>query len=81
MIRYSGDWAGNVWGSAGLPGQEQSCAQMTGAATCSDFVQNNGAAFSEACEWLVRCLFTRYPYLHTHHADWEVKSVKIYQTS
>ncbi|KAI0932742.1 hypothetical protein AcW2_001277 [Taiwanofungus camphoratus] len=56
-----GDWAGNVWGSAGLPGQEQSCAQMTGAATCSEFVQNNGAAFSEAY--------------------WEVKSVKIYQTS
>ncbi|OSD05799.1 glycoside hydrolase family 16 protein [Trametes coccinea BRFM310] len=43
-----GDWAGNAWNSVGSPGQEQSCAQRTGVATCADFVQNNGAAFAEA---------------------------------
>ncbi|OCH92689.1 glycoside hydrolase family 16 protein [Obba rivulosa] len=43
-----GGWAGSVWGDSGAPGQEQSCAQMTGAATCEDYVLNNGAAFSEA---------------------------------
>lgn len=56
-----GDWASGVWGSSGIPGQEQSCAQRTGVATCEDFVRNNGGALSEAY--------------------WEVKSVKIYQTS
>ena len=45
----SGDWASGVWGSSGIPGQEQSCAQRTGVATCEDFVRNNGGALSEAC--------------------------------
>ncbi|TFK82453.1 glycoside hydrolase family 16 protein [Polyporus arcularius HHB13444] len=43
-----GDWAGGVWGAAGVPGQEQSCAARTGVATCEDYVRGNGAAFSEA---------------------------------
>ncbi|KAF9787022.1 glycoside hydrolase family 16 protein [Thelephora terrestris] len=43
-----GDWAGGVWSSSGLPGQAQSCAALTGYATCQDFVQNNGSAFQEA---------------------------------
>lgn len=45
-----GDWAGGAWGSAGIPGQEQSCAQRTGVATCEEFVRKNGAAFNDACE-------------------------------
>lgn len=45
----SGDWAGGVWGAAGIPGQEQSCAQRTGFATCDEFVRSRGAAFQEAC--------------------------------
>lgn len=44
-----GDWAGSVWTATGVPGQEQSCAQRTGVATCDQFVQQNGASFSEAC--------------------------------
>ncbi|KAF9056457.1 concanavalin A-like lectin/glucanase domain-containing protein [Panaeolus papilionaceus] len=43
-----GDWAGAVWNSAGIPGQEQSCAQRTGFSTCEDFVRNNGAAMANA---------------------------------
>jgi len=43
-----GDWAGNVWTQTNTGGQSQSCAQITGAATCADFVANNGSAFSEA---------------------------------
>ncbi|KAF7320109.1 GH16 domain-containing protein [Mycena kentingensis (nom. inval.)] len=43
-----GDWAGNVWSSTGIPGQEQSCATRTGYSTCEDFVANNGASFAEA---------------------------------
>ncbi|KAI0047675.1 glycoside hydrolase family 16 protein [Auriscalpium vulgare] len=43
-----GDWASGVWGASGIPGQEQSCAQRTGVATCEDFVRNNGAALTEA---------------------------------
>jgi len=43
-----GDWAGAVWGVAGIPGQEQSCAQRTNVATCEEFVQNNGAAMGQA---------------------------------
>jgi len=43
-----GDWAGGVWSSAGVPGQEQSCAARTGYASCEDFVRNNGQAFQEA---------------------------------
>ncbi|KAJ3480152.1 hypothetical protein NLI96_g8544 [Meripilus lineatus] len=56
-----GDWAGAVWTGTGIPGQEQSCAQRTGVATCEEFVRNNGGSLNEAY--------------------WEVKSVKIYQTS
>ena len=44
-----GDWAGSAWTATGVPGQEQSCAQRTGVATCQQFVQQNGAALSEAC--------------------------------
>ncbi|KAF8480835.1 concanavalin A-like lectin/glucanase domain-containing protein [Russula ochroleuca] len=43
-----GDWAGGVWTATGVPGQDQSCAQRTGVATCQQFVQQNGAALSEA---------------------------------
>jgi len=43
-----GDWAGAVWGVAGIPGQEQSCAQITGVSTCEAFVRANGSAMSEA---------------------------------
>ncbi|OBZ79820.1 putative glycosidase C21B10.07 [Grifola frondosa] len=43
-----GVWAGAVWSAAGVPGQDQSCAQRTGVATCEDFVRSNGTAFSEA---------------------------------
>lgn len=43
-----GDWAGSVWTATGVPGQDQSCAQRTGVATCQQYVQQNGAALSEA---------------------------------
>jgi len=43
-----GDWAGTAWSSSGLPGQQQSCAQITGFSTCEAFVQASGASFSEA---------------------------------
>ncbi|TCD66776.1 hypothetical protein EIP91_000967 [Steccherinum ochraceum] len=43
-----GDWASGVWGATGVPGQEQSCAQRTGVATCEDFIRNNGSALTEA---------------------------------
>ncbi|TFK92998.1 glycoside hydrolase family 16 protein [Polyporus arcularius HHB13444] len=43
-----GDWAGNVWNSAGTPGQEQSCAARVGVSTCEDFVRNHGSSFSDA---------------------------------
>ncbi|KAI0063182.1 hypothetical protein BV25DRAFT_1824758 [Artomyces pyxidatus] len=43
-----GDWASGVWASTGVPGQDQSCAQRTGVATCEDFVRNNGGSFTEA---------------------------------
>ncbi|KAI0367518.1 hypothetical protein BV20DRAFT_950139 [Pilatotrama ljubarskyi] len=43
-----GDWAGGVWGAAGVPGQNQSCAASTGVASCQDYVLNNGASFTEA---------------------------------
>lgn len=56
-----GDWAGGVWGSAGIPGQEQSCAQRTGFSTCEAFVRANGGSMNEAY--------------------WEVKSVRLFQTS
>ncbi|KAL0581373.1 hypothetical protein V5O48_000637 [Marasmius crinis-equi] len=43
-----GQWAGGVWGVAGIPGQDQSCAQRTGVSTCEEYVRKNGGAFSEA---------------------------------
>jgi len=43
-----GQWAGAVWDTSGIPGQEQSCAQRTGVSTCEAFVQANGAAMQEA---------------------------------
>ena len=46
---FSGQWAGAVWSSSGIPGQEQSCAQKTGVSTCEAFVRANGAAMDEAC--------------------------------
>jgi hypothetical protein len=52
-----GDWAGSVWTATGVPGQDQSCAQRTGVATCQQFVQQNGAALSEACEFLLSIHF------------------------
>lgn len=45
-----GDWASGVWNTAGIPGQEQSCAQRTGYATCEQFVRAEGSAFEDACE-------------------------------
>ncbi|KAI0294823.1 glycoside hydrolase family 16 protein [Russula brevipes] len=44
-----GDWAGSAWTGTGVPGQEQSCAQRTGVATCEQYVRQNGAALAEAC--------------------------------
>ncbi|KAL4068247.1 glycoside hydrolase family 16 protein [Scleroderma yunnanense] len=43
-----GDWAGSAWTGTGIPGQDQSCAQLTGYSSCASFVQNSGASFSEA---------------------------------
>ncbi|KZT22104.1 glycoside hydrolase family 16 protein [Neolentinus lepideus HHB14362 ss-1] len=43
-----GDWAGGVWNDAGIPGQEQSCAQRTGYSTCEAFVRAEGSAFEQA---------------------------------
>jgi len=43
-----GDWASSAWSGSGIPGQEQSCAQRTGVATCEDFIRNNGADFAQA---------------------------------
>jgi len=43
-----GDWAGGVWNAAGIPGQEQSCAQRTGVSTCEAFVRTHGASMKEA---------------------------------
>ncbi|RXW17418.1 hypothetical protein EST38_g8441 [Candolleomyces aberdarensis] len=48
-----GDWAGGVWNAAGIPGQEESCAQRTGFATCDAFIRARGSAFQEAY-WEVR---------------------------
>lgn len=39
-----------MWDASGVPGQDQSCAARTGVASCSDFVLNNGASFTEACK-------------------------------
>jgi len=43
-----GDWAGSVWSSSGIPGQEESCAQRTGVPTCEAYVRANGGALKEA---------------------------------
>jgi len=43
-----GDWAGGVWNAAGIPGQEQSCAQRTGFTTCEAFVRAKGDSMLEA---------------------------------
>lgn len=43
-----GDWAGSAWTLSGIPGQEESCAQLTGFSTCQAFVQASGASFAEA---------------------------------
>ncbi|KAF9524068.1 concanavalin A-like lectin/glucanase domain-containing protein [Crepidotus variabilis] len=43
-----GDWASGVWNAAGIPGQEQSCAQRTGVSTCEAFVRGNGNSFQDA---------------------------------
>ena len=49
QLHNSGEWAAGVWNSAGIPGQEQSCAQRTGVSTCEAFVRANGASMREAC--------------------------------
>ncbi|KAF8349821.1 glycoside hydrolase family 16 protein, partial [Amanita rubescens] len=43
-----GDWAAGVWSGTGIPGQDQSCAAITGYSSCPEFIQANGAAFTEA---------------------------------
>jgi len=43
-----GDWAAGVWNSAGIPGQEQSCAQRTGFSSCEEFVKANGPSMQQA---------------------------------
>ncbi|KAI6045022.1 glycoside hydrolase family 16 protein [Pisolithus marmoratus] len=43
-----GDWAGTAWNGTGVPGQSESCSQLTGYSSCSDFVLNSGASFAEA---------------------------------
>ena len=45
-----GDWASGVWSTGNTAGQGDSCATSTGVSTCSEYVLNNGAAFSEACK-------------------------------
>jgi hypothetical protein len=74
-----GDWAGGVWTATGIPGQDQSCAQRTGVATCQQFVQQNGAALSEACAssfFFPLCILC----LILIGTDWEVKGLQIYQS-
>lgn len=64
---HSGDWGGGVWSAAGVPGQEQSCAQRTGVAACEDYVRAHGSAFAEACEYPFRSLPVHYPCSLTIH--------------
>jgi len=45
---FCGDWAGGVWAGSGIPGQDLSCAQITGQPSCQAFVLSNGSAFTEA---------------------------------
>lgn len=80
-VLFSGDWAGAVWGSSGTPGQEQSCAQRTGVATCQQFVQQNGSAFADACKLLSAHYSVFHWMINMFLADWEVSYVQIYQTS
>lgn len=47
---FSGDWAAGVWSGTGIPGQDQSCAAITGYSSCPEFIQANGGAFTEACK-------------------------------
>lgn len=49
---FCGDWAAATWATAPNQGGA-SCAQLTGVATCQDYVQNHGADFSEAY-WKVK---------------------------
>ena len=77
----SGDWAGGVWSGTGVPGQDQSCATLTGSSTCEDWVRNNGANFTEACEYRIAAFIWKRPTEPFPGTDWEVKSVQIYQTS
>lgn len=55
-----GDWSGNVWDVAGIPGQEQSCRERTGFATCQEFVRSRGSSFTEAY-WEVRSIHVYQP--------------------
>ena len=74
-LLFSGDWAGGVWAGSGIPGQEQSCAQRTGQSSCQTYVLDNGAAFSEACEFTPERTHAQL----TQISDWEVSYVKLYQ--
>ncbi|KLO20225.1 glycoside hydrolase family 16 protein [Schizopora paradoxa] len=47
-LTLCGDWAGAVWGASGIPGQTQSCQAITGVSTCTQYIQQNGAAFQNA---------------------------------
>lgn len=72
------DWAGSAWTTSGIPGQAQSCAARTGFSTCEAFVQASGSSFAEACELVSRL---QYGLLINLRTDWEVKSVKFYNTT
>lgn len=76
---FSGQWAGAVWSSTGIPGQEQSCAQETGFPTCEAFVRANGAAMNEACACFPSPFNEIFQWNLISILDWEVQSVKIYQ--
>jgi hypothetical protein len=77
---HSGDWAAGVWGSSGIPGQEQSCATRTGYSTCDAFVLASGSSFTEACTSAYRFYANNICFLSHQLSDWEVKSLKVYQT-
>ena len=78
-ITLCGDWAGSAWTSTGTPGQGQSCASRTGHSTCEDFVRNSGASFDDACK-SIEILLLNSPLISIPFADWEIVSVKIFQT-
>ncbi|KAG9314549.1 concanavalin A-like lectin/glucanase domain-containing protein [Chiua virens] len=71
-----GDWAGSAWGGTGVPGQSVSCQAQTGFATCTEFIQQSGASFNDACE---SSSFSSHLALSGPRVDWEIKSVAIYQ--